>query len=79
MDFLSNLLPESNIADLNFKDKKKPGQIEDDRKAVYDVCCETHSGEKIIVELQKAKQKYFKDGSIYYSSFPIYEQAEKGR
>lgn len=22
MDFLSNLLPESNIADLNFKDKK---------------------------------------------------------
>jgi len=31
-----------------------------------------------IVEMQKAKQKYFKDRSIYYSSFPIQSQAEKG-
>ncbi len=35
-------------------------------------------GEKIIIELQKAKQNYFKDRTIYYSTFPIQEQAEKG-
>lgn len=39
--------------------------------------------EKFIVELQKAngatyRQKFFKDRSIYYSTFPIQEQALKG-
>jgi predicted transposase/invertase (TIGR01784 family) len=28
--------------------------------------------------MQKAKQNYFKDRSVYYSSFPIQEQAKKG-
>ena len=28
--------------------------------------------------MQKAKYNYFKDRSIYYSTFPIQEQAEKG-
>ena len=30
------------------------------------------------MEVQKAKQNYFKDRSIYYASFPIQEQAKKG-
>lgn len=78
IDFLTNLLPETNIIDLTFKDKDKLGQTEEDRKAIYDIYCENSSGEKIIVELQKAKQNYFKDRSVYYSTFPIQEQAEKG-
>jgi predicted transposase/invertase (TIGR01784 family) len=78
IDFLTSLLPESNIIDLTFKDKAKAGQTDEDRKAIYDIYCETHSGEKIIVELQKAKQNYFKDRTVYYSTFPIQEQAEKG-
>jgi len=28
--------------------------------------------------MQKAKQNYFKDRSIYYSTFPIQNQAQKG-
>jgi predicted transposase/invertase (TIGR01784 family) len=78
IDFLSNLLPETHIVDLTFKDKDKLGQNEDDRKAVYDIYCENNLGEKIIVELQKAKQNYFKDRTVYYSTFPIQEQAERG-
>jgi predicted transposase/invertase (TIGR01784 family) len=78
MDFLTSILPESNIVDLTFKEKEKLGKTEEDRKAIYDIYCENSSGEKIIVELQKAKQNYFKDRTIYYSSFPIQEQAEKG-
>ncbi|TXB52074.1 PD-(D/E)XK nuclease family transposase, partial [Phaeodactylibacter luteus] len=31
-----------------------------------------------IVELQKARQNFFRDRSIYYASFPIQEQAQKG-
>lgn len=78
IDFLNSLLPESNIVDLTFKDKEQLGQTDQDRKAIYDIYCENEIGEKFIVELQKAKQKYFKDRTIYYSTFPIREQAEKG-
>jgi predicted transposase/invertase (TIGR01784 family) len=78
IDFLSSLLPESNIVDLTFKDKEMLGKTDEDRKAIYDIYCETKSGKKIIVELQKAKQNYFKDRTVYYSSFPIQEQAKRG-
>ncbi len=78
IDFLGNLLPEANIVDLTFKDKDKLGHNEADRKVIYDIYCENSAGEKIIVELQKAKQNYFKDRTVYYATFPIQEQAEKG-
>jgi predicted transposase/invertase (TIGR01784 family) len=78
IDFLTSILPESNIVDLTLNDKEKLGKTDEDRKAIYDIYCETKDGEKIIVELQKAKQNYFKDRTIYYASFPIQEQAEKG-
>jgi len=78
IDFLSSILPEGNIVDLTFKDKEKIGKSDDDRRAIFDIYCENISGEKFIVELQKAKQNYFKDRTIYYASFPIQEQAEKG-
>ncbi len=78
IDFLTCIIPEANIVDLTFKPKDKLGQNADDRKAVYDIYCESANGEKIIVELQKAKQLYFKDRTIYYSTFPIQEQAERG-
>ncbi|MFR7600106.1 MAG: Rpn family recombination-promoting nuclease/putative transposase, partial [Prevotella sp.] len=35
-------------------------------------------GEKFIVEMQNAYQTFFKDRSLYYATFPIREQAEKG-
>jgi len=79
LDFLNALLPpEHHVIDLTFKNSEQLGQTEADRKAIYDIYCETDKGEKFIVELQKAKQNYFKERTIYYSTFPIREQAEKG-
>ena len=79
IDFLNALLPEQNkIIDLTFKNTAQLGLTDLDRKAIYDIYCENDKGEKFIVELQKAKQNYFKDRTIYYSTFPIREQAEKG-
>jgi hypothetical protein len=40
--------------------------------------CEGENGEKFIIELQKVKQVFFKDRSIYYATFPIQEQGQKG-
>ena len=79
IDFLNALLPQANkIIDLTFKNTEQLGQTDLDRKAIYDIYCENEMGEKFIVELQKAKQNYFKERTIYYSTFPIREQAEKG-
>lgn len=79
LDFLNALLPQQNkIFDLTFKNTEQLGQTDLDRKAIYDIYCESENGEKFIVELQKAKQNYFKERTIYYSTFPIREQAEKG-
>ena len=80
IDFLNSLLEgyEAPIVNLTYKNTEKLGSTELDRKAVFDLYCETKTGEKIIVEMQKASQKYFKDRSVFYSTFPIQEQAEKG-
>ena len=79
LDFLNAILPENDkIASLSFKNNEQLGQTEFDRKAIYDIYCENEKGERFIVELQKAKQNYFKERTIYYSTFPIQEQAEKG-
>ena len=48
------------------------------RKAIFDVYCEAENGEKFIVEMQNAFQEFFKDRALYYSTFPIREQAKKG-
>ncbi len=79
IDFLNALLPQTDkIVDLTFKNNEQLGETDLDRKAIYDIYCENEKGEKFIVELQKAKQNYFKERTIYYSTFPIREQAEKG-
>jgi predicted transposase/invertase (TIGR01784 family) len=79
IDFLNELLRgEQSIKDLTYKKNEHIGRIESDRRAIFDLYCEDVRGEKFIVELQKTKQKFFKDRSIYYSTFPITEQAELG-
>lgn len=45
--------------------------------SVFDVCCENEKGDKILIEVQKANEEYFKDKSIYYSSFPISEYSRQ--
>ena len=71
IDFLNSLLPPHNqIKDLSFRNPEQLGPVGSDRKAIYDIYCENSQGEKFIVELQKAKQNYFKERTIYYSTFP---------
>ncbi len=78
LDFLNSLLPEaSNIKDLTFKNTEQLGEIQEGRKVIFDLYCENDKGEKFIVELQKARQNFFKERTIYYSTFPIREQVEK--
>ena len=67
------------IKSLTLIPSEQLGDTKDDRRAVFDVYAENEHGEKIIIEMQKADQQYFKDRSVYYSSFPIRSQGERGR
>jgi len=80
IDFLNELLRSQNqqIKDLVFKKNEKLGNSGLDRNVVFDLFCENDKGEKFTVELQKAKQTFFKDRMLYYSSFSIQEQGLKG-
>ena len=79
IDFLNQILPERHrIRDLSYSRNEQLGLNELDRKAIFDLYCIGENGERFIVEMQKAKQNFFKDRSIYYASFPIQEQAGKG-
>jgi predicted transposase/invertase (TIGR01784 family) len=79
IDFLNTLLPaRHHIQDVTFKNPESFGNTLIDRKAIFDVYCQAVTGERFIVEIQKAKQNFFKDRSVYYATFPIQEQAKKG-
>ncbi len=67
------------IRSLTLIPSEQLGDTKEDRRAVFDVYAENEHGEKIIIEMQKADQQYFKDQSVYYSSFPIRSQGNKGR
>ena len=79
INFLNAILPnETEISNLTYLKTEHIGHSQIDRKVVYDVYCENTRGEKFIVELQKARQKFFKERTIFYSTFPIQEQAIQG-
>lgn len=79
ISFLNSLLAgEETITDISFLNSEHFGSIEMNRKAIFDVYCQNDRGEYFIVEMQKAEQQFFKDRSIFYSTFPIREQAVKG-
>ncbi len=79
IDFLNSLFNgEQVVKDVTFLNSEYVGDVHTDRKAIFDVYCENEKGEKFIVEMQNAYQTYFKDRSLYYATFPIREQAQKG-
>ncbi|MEA3445552.1 MAG: Rpn family recombination-promoting nuclease/putative transposase [Bacteroidota bacterium] len=82
LDFLNELLKEKEgeIAEISFLPNAKLPITFGDRKAIFDIYCKNAKGEYFIVEMQKAEQKYFKDRTLFYSTFPIQEQARnKGK
>jgi predicted transposase/invertase (TIGR01784 family) len=77
--FLQTLLQlKGQITQLNYLNNAQLGRSKIDRGAVFDIFCETDCGEKFIVEMQKAKQKFFKERTVFYSTFPIQQQAKHG-
>lgn len=78
--FLNSLFEGKQVVkDVMYLNAENVGDVYTDRKAIFDVYCEGENGEKFIVEMQNAYQTYFKDRSLFYSTFPIREQAPKSK
>ena len=77
LDFLNELLKEQEgrITEISYLPNEKLPISVGDRKAIFDIYCTNEKGEQFIVEMQKAEQKFFKDRTVFYSTFPIQEQA----
>ena len=79
INFLNTLLPEKHqIQDLQYTRTERLGLTLLDRRAIFDLSCVSPTGERFVVELQKAKHNFFKDLTVYYATFPIQEQAQRG-
>jgi len=80
LDFLNELLKEEQgrITELSYLPNEKLPISVGDRRAIFDIYCTNEKGEQFIVEIQKAEQSRnfgIKDRTIFYSTFPIQEQA----
>ena len=76
--FLNSLFDGKQVVkDVKYLNTEHFGDQVSARKAIFDVYCEGENGEKFIVEMQNAYQEFFKDRSLFYSTFPIREQAKK--
>ena len=79
ISFLNSLFDGKEVVrDLTYLNGENLGNGYGDRRAIFDVYCENKQGETFIVEMQKAEQQFFKDRSVFYSTFPIQNQGKKG-
>ena len=80
ISFLNALLfKEETVKDVTYLNAVHLDTQEYDRRAVFDVYCENEKGEKFLVEMQRGEQQFFKDRSVYYATFPIREQSQRGK
>lgn len=68
----------SPIAEITFFPTEQLPRTPQERKGIFDVYCKDESGREFIVEMQKNRQLHFKDRALYYLTFPINQQAERG-
>lgn len=79
ISFLNALLNgERVISDVTYNNSERQGSNEWARRAIFDVYCTTADGGRFIVEMQNVYQDFYKDRSIYYSTFAITDQAQRG-
>lgn len=68
-----------NITSLSFVNVEHHGMSLEDRNAVFDLQCESEQLGQFLVEVQVKQQEHFADRALFYSSYPILEQAPAGK
>ena len=68
LSFLNSLLSKDygEIASITFDNVEIPPETAEDRGVIFDICCTTDKGDKIIVEMQNYSHKFFKTRANFY-------------
>ena len=72
------VLPDKGITGVSLAPTEQIGINENARSAIFDVTCNTSSGDFVSVEMQFKEQDDFNDRMVFYSSFPIFNSLTKG-
>lgn len=75
MTFLNHIIGGQRIEDVVFLPTEHLGPTDDDRAAVFDISCRSSNGDEFIVEMQNAAQPFFRDRALFYTCYPIINQA----
>ena len=78
IEFLNQVIDDRNIVDLEFMDKEMRSMDREKKNSVYDMFCKTDDGSRIVVEVQRRKQKSYVERTIYYSTFQVRNQVDAG-
>ncbi|WEK38322.1 MAG: Rpn family recombination-promoting nuclease/putative transposase [Candidatus Pseudobacter hemicellulosilyticus] len=79
VDLLNALIrPEFLIIDIFFRNTELLSPSKYGRRIIFDIYATDSEGNTFIVEMQRVKEKHFKDRSLFYASGSIGEQEKKG-
>ena len=79
ISFINAVYPELEVTDISYDNVEYTGDKEEARSTRLDLVCATAKGEAVMVEVQKAEQKFFFERGLWTSSFKIREQAKQGQ
>ena len=80
IDFLNGVFRgRKHIVDLVYNKNEHPGETVNEGGAIFDLTCTGNYGEQFIIEVQRGKQRYFKQRAVFYTSRLVTEQAPKGK
>lgn len=66
------------IADLTYLPTEQIPDSTEERAGIYDVYCTDTAGQHFLVEMQRNRRSYFKERALYYATFPITQQVQRG-
>ena len=75
---LQELIPERKIAELKYAPQEHINKYPGKKDVRMDIECTDQEGSRFIVELQVTPQNWIYERALYYSSFAIIDQLEKG-
>ena len=76
---LREILPDADIRDITYGNKEHSNPFPDNHGVIFDIECVSSDGSRFIVEVQLARQAWFMERALFYSSFAIQEQVTRGQ
>ena len=65
------------IVDINIRESEQMGLVREAHRVSYDLLCTDTGGNRFIVEVQLADQKYFLERALFYTAVPIAKSMPK--